>query len=68
MVTDIQKLQAGERSPIGLNPLAFVQLLTGFKSREELEAAYPDVRIAQSHRYLIDVLFPKLPSYIHSAY
>jgi predicted acetyltransferase len=67
-IMDVQKFQTGERSPIGLNPLAFVQLLTGFKSREELEAAYPDVRIAQSHRYLIDVLFPKLPSYIHSAY
>jgi predicted acetyltransferase len=67
-INDIQEIQTSERSPIGLNPLAFIQLLTGYKSREELEATYPDVRIALSHRYLIDVLFPKLPSYIHSAY
>jgi len=67
-IMNIQKAQTVEYSPIGLNPLAFIQLLTGYKSREELEAAYPDIRIAPSHRYLIDVLFPKLPSYIHSAY
>jgi hypothetical protein len=48
--------------------LAFVQLMTGYKNRQELEEAIPDVRIAVSHRHLIDVLFPKMPSYIHSAY
>jgi hypothetical protein len=30
----------------------------GYKSREELELAVPDMRIAVSHRHLIDVLFP----------
>jgi hypothetical protein len=48
--------------------LAFVQLMTGYKNRQELEEAVPDVRIAVSHRHLIDVLFPKMPSYIHSVY
>jgi predicted acetyltransferase len=67
-IKDIQNIDRGERSPIGLNPLAFVQLMTGYKNRQELEEAVPDVRIAVSHRHLIDVLFPKMPSYIHSAY
>jgi predicted acetyltransferase len=67
-VVDIQRLETGERSPIGLNPVVFVQLLMGYKSREELELAVPDMRITVSHKNLIDVLFPKLPSYIHSAY
>jgi len=67
-ITDIQKIAKGERSPIGLNPLAFVQLLTGYRNRQELEETVPDVRVAVSHRRLIDVLFPKMPSYIHSAY
>jgi predicted acetyltransferase len=67
-IVDIQRLETGERSPIGLNPLVFVQLLMGYKSREELELSVPDMRIAVSHKNLIDVLFPKLPSYIHSAY
>ena len=64
----IRKIAKGERSPIGLNPLAFVQLMTGYKNRQELEETVPDVRVAVSHRPLIDVLFPKMPSYIHSAY
>jgi predicted acetyltransferase len=67
-ITDIRKIARGERSPIGLNPLAFVQLLTGYKNRQELEETVPDVRVAVSHRRLIDVLFPKMSSYIHSAY
>jgi predicted acetyltransferase len=67
-IMDVQKFQTGERSPIGLNPIAFIQLLTGYRNREELEATCPDIRIASSHRYLIDILFPKLPSYIHSAF
>lgn len=64
----IRKIAKGERSPIGLNPLAFVQLMMGYKNRQELEETVPDVRIAVSHRRLIDVLFPKMSSYIHSAY
>lgn len=67
-ITGIRKIAKGERSPIGLNPLAFVQLMTGYKNRQELEETVPDVRVAVSHRPLIDVLFPKMPSYIHSAY
>lgn len=67
-IVDIQKTEAGDRSPVGLNPEVFVQLLLGYRSRQELEIAFPDVRIDVSHRFLIDVLFPKLPSYIHSAY
>ena len=67
-IVSINKVEGGPRSPIGLNPTVFVQLMTGYRSREELETAFPDIRIAVSHRHLIDVLFPKLPSYIHSAY
>lgn len=67
-IVDFRKTSGSERSVIGLNPLVFVQLLTGHKSRQELEEAFPDIRIAASHRHLVDVLFPKLPSYIHSAY
>jgi predicted acetyltransferase len=67
-IMGIHRLESGPWSPIGLNPTVFVQLLTGYRSREEIEMTFPDVRIAVSHRNLIDVLFPKLPSYIHSAY
>lgn len=53
---------------IGLNPYVFPQLLLGYRCREELEYAYPDVRVAPSHRTLVDTLFPKRPSYIHHVY
>ncbi len=53
---------------VGLNPYVFPQLLLGYRFREELEYAYPDVRIAPSRRELVDTLFPKRPSYIHHVY
>jgi predicted acetyltransferase len=67
-IAGIKKIDTSKRSAIGLNPLTFTQLMTGYKNRSQLEEAMPDVRIALSHRLLIDVLFPKMPSYIHSAY
>jgi predicted acetyltransferase len=67
-ITDIKKIDESKWSPIGLNPFAFVQLMTGYKSRQQLEEAVPDVRIALSHKYLIDILFPQMPSHIQSAY
>jgi predicted acetyltransferase len=68
VITDTQRFETAERSPIGLNPLVFTQLLLGHRSREELEANYPDFIIQSTHKKLIDVLFPKLPSHIHMAY
>jgi predicted N-acetyltransferase YhbS len=53
---------------IGLNPWVFPQLLLGYRCREELEYAYPDVRVAPSRRELVDAMFPKAPSYIHHVY
>ncbi len=53
---------------IGLNPYVFPQLLLGYRCREELEHAYPDVRVAPSHRMLVDELFPRKPSYVHHVY
>jgi predicted acetyltransferase len=67
-VTDVQRIESGERSPLGFNPLVFVKLLLGDQSRDELESAYPDCRVDASCKHLVDVLFPRLPSYIHSAY
>ena len=67
-ITNIQRLESSEDRTIGLNPLVFTQLLLGHRNRNELEMIYPDFGIRQSHKHLIDVLFPKLPSHIHSAY
>ena len=53
---------------ISLNPYASIQLFLGFRSREELEFAYPDFYVRDGFESLIDVLFPRKPSYIHYCY
>jgi predicted acetyltransferase len=67
-ITSISKLDSSEDRNIRVNPQVFTQLLLGHRSREELEAVYPDFIIRPSHKNLIDTLFPKLPSHIHSTY
>jgi len=69
MITHVQRLESNEDRTIRLNPLVFTQLLLGYRSREELEAIYPDFRVQNSHKHLVDILFPKFQSsYIHAAY
>ncbi len=68
VIMDIQRFESSEDRTIMINPLVFTQLLLGHRSRHELEMTYPDFIIRPSHKHLIDVLFPKLPSHIHSAY
>ncbi len=67
-ITNIQRLEGGENTVARFNPTVFTQLLLGYRSREELEGIYPDFIVRPSHKGLIDVLFPKLQSYIHTVY
>ncbi len=67
-ITDIQRLRSNEDRTIRFNPLVFVQLLFGYRNRDELEMIYPDFTVQPSHKHLVDVLFPKLPLYIHTDY
>jgi predicted N-acetyltransferase YhbS len=53
---------------IGLNPYVFPQLLLGHRSVPELEAAYPDFRVRDSHRHLLEAMFPRRPGYIFHVY
>jgi predicted acetyltransferase len=65
-ITKVQRLSNVEKCTVGVNPLVFVKLLLGYRCREELEMNYPDFYVHAKHKRLIDVLFPQLPSYIHS--
>jgi len=67
-IVSIDRSETMERSKIWLNPLVFPQLLLGYRDRIELQMIYPDFIVRDSHKQLVDVLFPKLPSYIHTAY
>ena len=53
---------------LGMNPYASIQLFLGYRSREDLEYAYPDFYIRGGNEGLIDVLFPRKPGYIHYCY
>jgi hypothetical protein len=52
------------RRPLAMFPgLTFLQLLCGFRSLRELEAAFPDCVVRTNEaRALLDALFPKAPS------
>ena len=48
----------------GFPPLVFLQLLFGYRSLDELRAAFPDVRINDNVELLVNVLFPSRPSWV----
>jgi predicted acetyltransferase len=68
MVTSVQRFDTSEDRVIRFNPVVFVQLLLGYRSREELETVYPDFLVKPGYKSLVDVLFPKMPSFIHTNY
>jgi hypothetical protein len=53
---------------INIPPLLFARLLLGYRSHEELRQSHPDVNIWGQSRQLVDVLFPKMESFIYSIY
>jgi predicted N-acetyltransferase YhbS len=49
-------------------PGQFVPVLLGYRTVEEQHTGYPDVDVTPVWRLLIDTLFPKVPSFIHTIY
>ncbi len=68
VIENYEVLDTCEDRNVRFNPIVFAQLVLGYRSREELENIYPDFIVRPSHKGLIDILFPKLPSYIHTEY
>ncbi len=62
------EVPAKQKDDILINPRIFPKLLLGFRSLEELEAEYPDVRIKPEYRPLVATLFPKGEGHIHTTY
>jgi predicted acetyltransferase len=61
-------LPVKQKDDILINPRIFPKLLLGFRSLEELEAEYPDIRIKPEYRPLVATLFPKGEGHIHTTY
>ncbi|MCJ7551357.1 MAG: GNAT family N-acetyltransferase [Anaerolineae bacterium] len=49
-------------------PDAFVRLVFGYRTLEELQDAWPDIRMKPERRYVLDALFPRLRSHILMPY
>jgi hypothetical protein len=59
--TPAQDVKTGALFP----ELTFLQLLFGWRAREELEAAFPDCQTrGDDPPVLVDVLFPRMPSHV----
>jgi len=53
---------------LNLPPEAFVRLLFGYRSLDELRDAWPDIVVRPESRYLVQVLFPKMASFFCMPY
>jgi hypothetical protein len=67
-ITGVESSDDCRDRTIGLNPYVFPQLLLGYRDLRELEAAYPDVRVRETHRPILEATFPKGPGFIHHIY
>jgi predicted N-acetyltransferase YhbS len=67
-LTEVANLGFTRGEPINFPPLPFILLLLGYRTVEELRAAYPDVNVKPAWRLLVDTLFPKVTSFIYTVY
>lgn len=57
-----------DKGEIKIPPLLLAPLLLGYRSREELSRMFPDIGIYGQSQHLVDVMFPKLDSFIFTIY
>ena len=67
-LTEVTNLGFTGDGEIRFPPLQFIPLVLGYRTVEELRAAYPDVSVAPAWRLLVDTLFPKVASFIYTIY
>jgi Acetyltransferase (GNAT) domain len=57
-----------EGGVISMPPQAFTPLVLGYRSFDEIHAAYPDANVSHSHRLFFETLFPKVQSFLYTIY
>jgi hypothetical protein len=65
---EVTNLGFTRRGDVNFPPLAFAPLLLGYRTVDELRAAYPDIDVKPAWRLLVDTLFPKVTSFIYTVY
>lgn len=58
------KLEQWDKVDAGFPGLTFLQLLFGYRGREELQYAFPDCWVNKDFRALVDALFPRMISHV----
>jgi predicted N-acetyltransferase YhbS len=69
-LTEVSNLGATnwEIEPVHMPPLRLIPLALGYKTRQELQDAHPDVNVWPNSRMIVDALFPKTESFIYTNY
>ena len=67
-LTAVESLGFSERGGIRIPPSLLAPLLLGYRSREELSRAHHDVSVSRENQHLVDVLFPRMTSFIYTVY
>ena len=57
-----------QNGDIRVNPMVFPKMLLGCRSIGELESEYPDVRVRPQYSEIMNLIFPKSESHIHTTY
>jgi predicted N-acetyltransferase YhbS len=64
----VNALPGPDHCDINIPPTLLAPLLLGYRSRAELSAFYPDLRVWGQSAILIDILFPKAQAFIGTQY
>jgi predicted N-acetyltransferase YhbS len=68
VVVDVNQIPSEHKGDVLVNPLIFAKMLLGYRSIDELETEYPDVRIKPEYKQIMEILFPKGNGHIHTCY
>jgi hypothetical protein len=64
----VEALGFCDRGGIRLPPQLAAPLILGHRTWKELRHAYPDVSVSAEWQQLVDVLFPRMRSYLYTVY
>ena len=64
----VKRSPSEQKGDIRVNPKVFSKMLLGSRSIGELEAEYPDVTVSPQYREIMNIMFPKGESHIHTTY
>jgi hypothetical protein len=67
-LSEVISLGFSDRGGIRVPPLLLAPLVLGYRSREELAQAHHDFSARGELQYLVDVLFPKMTSFLYTIY